>query len=62
MAAKIAFIIQGKNSPHYRANKVEPNTDRCIILNAKNAYLTGNKLDFKMFRHHSGNKYFIIIQ
>ena len=47
MAAKIAFIIQGKNSPHYRANKAEPNTDRCIILNAKNLYLTGNKLEDK---------------
>ncbi len=59
MATKIAHIIQGKNSPHYRPNKVEPNTDRCIILNAKNVYLTGNKLDEKMYRHHSGINYFI---
>jgi ribosomal protein L13 len=54
MASKIAFIIQGKNSPHYRANKVEPNSDRCIIINANNVYLTGNKLKYKMYRHHSG--------
>lgn len=55
MAAKIAHIIQGKNSPHYRSNKVEPNSDRCIILNARNVYFTGNKLEEKIYRHHSGN-------
>jgi large subunit ribosomal protein L13 len=53
MCAKIAFIIQGKNSPHYRPNKVVGN-DRCIILNGKNAYFTGKKLEQKLYRHHSG--------
>ena len=54
MSAKIAFIIQGKNSPHYRPNKVDPSTDKCIILNARTVYLTGNKLENKLYRHHSG--------
>ena len=56
MANKIAFIIQGKNSPHYRSNKIDLTSDKCIILNAKNIFLTGNKLEQKMYRHHTGNK------
>ncbi len=53
MAVKIAFIIQGKTSPHYRPNTVSK-TDLCIIVNAKNTWLTGNKLEDKLYRHHSG--------
>jgi large subunit ribosomal protein L13 len=50
---KIAHVVQGKNSPHYMPNKVD-HSDRCIILNAKYAYLTGQKLDKKLYRHHTG--------
>lgn len=53
MCAKVAFIIQGKNSPHYRPNKVDYR-DKCIIVNAKNVFLTGKKLEQKLYRHHSG--------
>ena len=56
MAAKIAHIIQGKNSPHYRSNKIDLTTDKCVILNAKYVFLTGNKLEHKLYRHHTGKK------
>lgn len=54
MATKIAHIIQGKNSPHYRSNKIDLSTDKCIILNGKYVYLTGNKIEDKIYRHHTG--------
>ena len=53
MCAKIAHVIQGKNSPHYRPNKVEFK-DVCVIVNAKNTWLTGKKLEQKLYRHHTG--------
>jgi large subunit ribosomal protein L13 len=53
MCAKIAFIIQGKTSPHYRANKVEYK-DQCIVINSKYTYLTGKKFEQKLYRHHTG--------
>ena len=53
MCNKIAFIIQGKNSPHYKPNKVEYK-DRCIIVNARHTWLTGKKLEQKLYRHHTG--------
>jgi large subunit ribosomal protein L13 len=53
MCTKIAFVIQGKNSPLYRPNKVE-HKDRCIVVNARNAFLTGKKYEQKFYRHHTG--------
>jgi large subunit ribosomal protein L13 len=53
MCEKIAYIIQGKASPHYKPNKVEY-TDKCIIVNAKYTYLTGKKLEQKLYYHHTG--------
>jgi large subunit ribosomal protein L13 len=53
MCAEIAHVIQGKNSPHYRPNKIEF-YDKCIIVNAKYAFLTGKKLEQKLYRHHTG--------
>jgi large subunit ribosomal protein L13 len=53
MCSKIAFIIQGKSSPHYKPNFVEFK-DKCIILNAKYAYLTGKKLTQKYYKYHTG--------
>jgi large subunit ribosomal protein L13 len=54
MSAKIAFIIQGKNSPHYKPNTILKNTDLCVIVNAKHTWLTGKKLEQKLYRHHTG--------
>lgn len=53
MASKIAFIIQGKTSPHYRPNRVE-GKDKCVIINASHTFLTGKKADQKLYRHHTG--------
>ena len=53
MCAKIAFIIQGKSSPHYRANKVEYK-DKIIVINGKYTFLTGKKYRYKLYRHHTG--------
>ena len=53
MCTKIAMAIQGKNSPHYKPNKIDF-LDKCIIVNAKYAFLTGKKLEQKLYRHHTG--------
>lgn len=53
MCAQIAHVIQGKNSPNYKPNKIEF-TDKCIIVNAKYTFLTGKKLEQKLYRHHTG--------
>ena len=58
MCAKIAFIIQGKSSPHYRPNKVEYK-DKIIVINGKYTFLTGKKLTNKLYRHHTGKMNFI---
>lgn len=51
-AARAAVILRGKEKTDYT-----PHTD-CgdfvIVINAKQAVLTGNKLDQKMYRRHSG--------
>ncbi len=51
-AAAAATILRGKHRPEFT-----PHTD-CgefvIIINAAQAVLTGNKLDQKFYRHHSG--------
>ena len=51
-AAAAATILRGKHRPEYT-----PHVD-CgefvIVINASKAVLTGNKLDNKFYRHHSG--------
>ena len=54
MSSKIAHIIQGKNSPHYMPNMISKNPDICVIVNAKYTWLTGKKLEQKLYRHHTG--------
>lgn len=53
LATKIAMILMGKNSPTY-----EPNLDlgdKVRILNAKDVFFTGKKLDQKLYRHHTNH-------
>ena len=52
VAAKAAHMLRGKHKPTYTPN-VDCG-DYIIIINAKEVKLTGNKLDQKMYRHHSG--------
>lgn len=51
MASQIATILRGKNkaifTPHVDTG------DYVIVVNAEKVALTGNKLDQKMYRHHS---------
>ena len=51
-AVKAANILRGKHRPEFT-----PHVD-CgefvIVINASKAVLTGNKLDDKFYRHHSG--------
>ena len=52
VAALAATLLNGKHRPEYT-----PHVD-CgefvIVINASKAVLTGNKLDNKFYRHHSG--------
>lgn len=51
-AAKAAILLRGKHKPTF-APHVDCG-DHVIIINCAQAILTGNKLDQKFYRHHSG--------
>lgn len=51
-AAKAATILRGKHKPTF-APHVDCG-DFVIVINAEKAILTGNKLQDKFYRHHSG--------
>jgi large subunit ribosomal protein L13 len=51
-AAQAAVILRGKHKPTYTPN-VDCG-DYVIIINASEAVLTGNKLQQKFYRRHSG--------
>ena len=51
-AVHAANILRGKHKPDYTPN-VDCG-DFVIIINAADAVLTGNKLEQKYYRHHSG--------
>ncbi len=51
-AATAAILLRGKHKPIFTPN-VDCG-DHVVILNAEKAVLTGNKLEKKFYRHHSG--------
>ena len=51
-ASKVATILQGKNKPSYTPHV--DTGDYVVIINAAKVELTGNKLDGKMYHHHTG--------
>ncbi len=51
-ASKIATILQGKNKPTYTPHV--DTGDYVIVINSAKARLTGNKLNDKMYHHHTG--------
>jgi large subunit ribosomal protein L13 len=51
-AAKAAVLLRGKEKPDFTPH-VDCG-DFVIVINAKDAVLTGKKLDQKMYRRHSG--------
>lgn len=52
LASEVAAILRGKHKPIYTPNV--DTGDFVIIINADKIKLTGNKLNQKMMRHHSG--------
>ena len=52
VATEAAKLLRGKHKPTFTPNV--DTGDFVIILNCKEAVLTGRKLDQKVYRHHSG--------
>ena len=52
VAAEAATLLRGKHKATFTPN-VDCG-DYVIVINCKDAVLTGHKLDQKMYRHHSG--------
>ena len=52
VATEAAKLLRGKHKPTYTPN-IDMG-DHVIILNCKDVILTGNKLNQKIYRHHSG--------
>ncbi len=52
VAAEVARILRGKHKPTFTPNV--DTGDHVIVINAEKVILTGNKLDSKMYRRHSG--------
>ena len=51
-AAQAAVLLRGKHKPSYTPH-VDCG-DFVIVINVEKAILTGNKLEQKYYRHHSG--------
>ncbi|HMP90863.1 MAG TPA: 50S ribosomal protein L13 [Kiritimatiellia bacterium] len=52
LAAKIAFILRGKNKPTF-ANHIDGG-DFVLVINADKVKLTGNKEEQKLYKHFTG--------
>ena len=52
MASAIAVVLMGKDKPHYTS--FLDTGDFVVVVNAEKIRLTGNKLDEKLYRSHSG--------
>ena len=52
VATEAAKLLSGKTKPTY--TPTIDTGDHVIIINCKDAVLTGKKLDQKIYRHHSG--------
>ena len=52
LATKVAIYLRGKNKPVFTPNV--DTGDFVIVVNAGKVRLTGNKLDDKVYYHHSG--------
>ena len=52
VATEAAKLLRGKHKPTFSPNI--DTGDHVIIINAKDVFLTGNKINQKVYRHHSG--------
>ena len=53
VAAEAAVLLRGKHKPQFAPHA--DCGDHVIIINAEKVVLTGNKLDQKMYYHHTGS-------
>ena len=53
LATRIARILIGKDKPQY--TPFLDCGDHVVVINAERVKLTGNKIDQKIYRHHSGH-------
>lgn len=51
-ASEIAKLLRGKHKPEFTPHV--DTGDFVVVLNAEKIHLTGNKLEQKYYRHHSG--------
>ena len=52
LATRVARLFIGKDKPNY--TPFLDSGDHVIVINAERIKLTGNKIDQKIYRHHSG--------
>ena len=52
VATEAAMLLRGKHKPTFTPN-IDMG-DHVIVINCKDVVLTGNKLNQKIYRHHSG--------
>lgn len=52
LASQIAKVLEGKHKPIYTPHL--DTGDYVIVINAEKIHVTGNKLDQKIYRRHSG--------
>ena len=52
LASQVAAILRGKNKPIFTPHA--DTGDHVIVINAAKVILTGNKLDDKIYYHHTG--------
>src|SRR3984957_6396286 len=53
LATRIARLLIGKDKPSYSPHL--DCGDHVVVINAESVRLTGNKIDQKIYRHHSGH-------
>ena len=52
LATRIATMLSGKHKPHYAPNL--DTGDFVVVVNGGNIAVTGNRLDDKLYRRHTG--------
>ena len=52
LASQVAAVLRGKNKPEFTPNQLCG--DHVIIINTDKVVLTGNKLEDKYYRYHTG--------
>ncbi|MCT4612745.1 MAG: 50S ribosomal protein L13 [Clostridia bacterium] len=53
LASEVAKVLRGKHKPTFTPHV--DTGDHVIIINAEKVNLTGNKLDQKLYRYHTGH-------